>query len=193
MSSAPRAAGRLCSLSSSCAASPVRLRRWLSASPCGPSLWMGGHHLPVRGRSILRCTGRARMVGAVRASAFRACASCIPCRHEHALPCVDAGARWLNEDKWHCVASRELRAAERAMLVPWRGLSDQPAGSYGSESGASGAHAPAPTVVQRFTAVGAGVPESGRQRPQWRHLPAPGGLGLLSRGPHPAVGAWTYA
>ena len=87
-----------------------------SASPCGPSLWMGGQHLPVRGRSIRRCTGRARMVGAVRASAFKACASCIPCRHEHALPCVDAGARWLNEDKWHYTwhrANYELLRARR--------------------------------------------------------------------------------
>ena len=137
-------------------------------------MWMGGQHLPVRGRSIRRCTGRARMVGAVRASAFRACASCIPCRHEHALPCVDAGARWLNEDKWHYVASRELRAAARATLVPWRGLPAQPAGSCGSERGASGAHASAHIVVQRCTAVGAGVPGSGHQRPQWRKLPAPG-------------------
>ena len=169
----------------------------LSASPCGRVCgWVAstGQHGPVRGRSCCRCTGRARAVGAVRASAFRACASCIPCRHEHALPCVDPGGRLLNEDKWHYVASRELRAAvellraRRFSLVPWRGLPAQPVGSCGSERGASGAHAPAPIVVQRCTAVvGAGVPVSGRQGPQRRHLPygylpapAPGGLGSLS-------------
>ena len=152
-------------------------------------MWMGGQHLPVRGRSIRRCTGRARMVGAVRASAFRACASCIPCRHEHALPCVDAGARWLNEDKWHYVASRELRAAARATLVPWRGLPAQPAGSCGSDRGASGAHASAPIVVQRCTAVGAGERSLGERPPAASMAESAGPRRLgPALGPHPAVG-----
>ena len=90
----------------------------LSASPCGSSLWMGGQHLPVRARSRRRCTGRARAVGAVRASASAACASCIPCLHEHAAPCVDAGARRLNEDKYGSTAlhraNYELLSAQRS-------------------------------------------------------------------------------
>ena len=121
-------------------------------------------HLPLRARSRRRCTGRARAVGAVRASASAACASCIPCLHEHAAPCVDAGARRLNEDKWFYVASRELRVAERATLVPWRGLPAQPAGSCESGRGAS--------RCVRFCAYRGAAVHCGRRRSPGERMPA---------------------